>query len=217
MVFQGITLLTYFTYRRQFWKLFSWQHIVGGLIFILVVGAYYLAYHQYNDLTIVAETLLTESSKRTAAVHGIGKTILHLFTFPFEMIYHFLPWSLMVLYFFHRSTSELILENRFLTFCIVTFLANITIYWISVEVYPRYLLMLLPLFFIPIVHLHQFHQQQNTWQFRYLQILFLVAISFIALASFSPLFLPQTQNISLLVAKNLVIDCSFDYYSVVVF
>ena len=34
VVFQGTTLLVYFAYRRRFWKLFSWQHVLGGLLFV---------------------------------------------------------------------------------------------------------------------------------------------------------------------------------------
>ena len=194
IVFQGITLLTYFSYRRQFWKLFSWQHVLGALLFSMILGAYYLTYHQYNDLSIVAQTLFTESSKRTAVELGIGKTIKHIFTFPFELIYHFLPWSLLFIYLVHRSIRSWIQESPFILFCIITFIANIIIYWISVEVYPRYLLMLVPLAFIVFVHLHEKHKAENTWQFRSLQILFLVAISGIALLSFLPLFLAQTQQ-----------------------
>lgn len=203
VVFQGITLLAYFSYRKKFWQLFSWQHVVGGLCFMAVLGSYYLTYHQYNDLGIVAQTLFTESSKRTAVTHGMGKTIQHLFTFPFELIYHFLPWSLLVVYLFHRSTKELLQASAFIRFCIIAFLANIIIYWVSVEVYPRYLLMLMPLVFILFAHLHSYHSQQNTIHYTLLRWLFLVPIVAIVLMSFLPVILEQTQETPDLWVKTL--------------
>jgi hypothetical protein len=32
-----------------------------------------------------------------------GRRFEHLFTFPFEMVYHFLPWSLLVIHFFRKD------------------------------------------------------------------------------------------------------------------
>ncbi len=205
IVFQGFTLLAYFSYRRQFWKLFSWQHIIGGLLFVFVVGSYYLLYHQYNDLGVVSKTLFTESSKRTVVNYGLARTVLHIISFPFEMIYHFLPWSVLVIYFFHRKIRHLLLQDKFMVFCLLTFLANIIIYWTSPEVYPRYLLMLVPLLFIVFVYLHRFHAENKTWQFRFLQILFGVVITLIAVAGFLPLFLTRTQDTAYLEVKTFAV------------
>ncbi|MFK7934745.1 MAG: ArnT family glycosyltransferase [Saprospiraceae bacterium] len=183
IVFQAITILTWFIYKKEWKQLFKPANFAGLGLFFLIIGSYYLTYHQYNSLENVFTTLFTESSKRTVVNYGIGNTILHLFTFPFEMIYHFLPWSLLIIYFLKKGVLRWILQDDFITFCLVIFLANIIIYWTSPEVYPRYLLMLVPLLFIVFVYLHQFHQAERTWQYRVVQgslflLIGLVLISF---------------------------------------
>ncbi len=205
VVFQGITLVAYFAYRREWKRLFSLSHILGGLLFLAIVGGYYLVYNQYNALSNVFETLVTESSKRTVVNYGIGDTILHFFTFPFEMVYHFLPWSLMILYFLRRDLLSVIRQNRFVEFCLLTFLANIIIYWTSPEVYPRYLLMLAPLIFAAYLYLHRLHAEANSWQFRLLDRLFFVTILLVTALSYTPLFLPFTQWHDSLTLKTLAV------------
>lgn len=203
IVFQGMTLLVYFTYQRAFKKLFTLPHLVGGLVFVGIVGSYYAVYHQYNALENVFSTLFTESSKRTVTHYGLGRTILHLFTFPLEMTYHFLPWSLLSVYFFRKNVWQKIRQDSFITFNLLTFLANIIVYWTSPEVYPRYLLMLVPLLFSSFLYLHDWQEADKTLAYRLLMGLFLGLGILLVPASFIPLFLEQTANTPLLYAKVL--------------
>ena len=206
LVFQGTTLLIYFTWRREFKKLFTWGHFLGIVVFLTIAGSYYLVYHQYNSLEEVFATLFVESSKRTVVNYGILKTLLHLLTFPFEMTYHFLPWSLLVVYILHRSAFSWLRNNPFIFFCSLTFFGNIVVYWTSPEVYPRYLLMLAPLIFMVLLFLHRQHAQEKSWQFGVLQKLFggvMIAICLVALA---PLFLERTQNVPYLFLKTAFIS-----------
>jgi len=154
LVFQGATLLAFFLYKKDFKKLFSLAHITGGMLFLLIIGAYYFTYNQYNSLETVFNTLIFESSRRTASTHGIGSTILHLFSFPFEVIYHFLPWTVLVVLFFQKSIRKILVADSFIVFCLLIFFANILVYWMSVQVYPRYLFMHLPLLFTSILYLY---------------------------------------------------------------
>ena len=126
IVFQGTTLLFYFAYRRRFLKLFSIQHILSGLLCVGIIASYYLVYHQYNSLENVFTTLFTESSKRTAAHFGLWKTVQHLVAFPFEMIYHFLPWTIFVILFFKKkcfcfNIIFIVYENIRLEFMLCTY------------------------------------------------------------------------------------------------
>lgn len=204
VVFQGLTLLMYFIYCRQFKKLFSLAHILGGLVFVGIIGGYYAIYDQYNSLENVFATLFTESSKRTAVNFSIGDTIGHLIAFPFELIYHFLPWTLLVLAFLKKDALALIRKDRFITFCLLAFGANIWIYWISPEVYPRYFLMLMPLVFISSLYLFDFHKKENTLVYRLIDRLLLVICVLLSLASWAPLFVDEIQFIPHLVPKTLL-------------
>lgn len=204
IVFQGTTLIVFLIYKREFKRLFSIQHILSGLLCVTIIASYYLVYSQYNDLETVFQTLFSESSKRTVVEFGVGKAVMHFLTFPFEMLYHFLPWSLMIIYFLRKDILNLIKSNSFITFNLLMFLSNILIYWTSPQVYPRYLLMMIPLIFSSYLYLHQIHQKENTWQFKFLDKLFLVVCPLIAVLSFAPLFLERTASVPYLIPKTLV-------------
>lgn len=206
IAFQGITLVFYFAYRKKFWKLFSAAHIWSGLLCVALIVTYYLAYSQYYSLETLIETLFSESSKRTVVNYGWGNTILHIFSFPFEMVYHFLPWSIFILYFLRRDIFQLLFKDHFIGFNLVIFLANIILYWTSPEVYPRYLLMHAPLVFSIYIHLHEIHRKERSWQFQFLYWLFLVACIFICAASFAPLFMERVQWVPYLWWKVLPVS-----------
>ena len=150
LVFLGISLLVLFVWQKKFKLLFNWRHVAGMGVFVVIVGAYYVTYVLQNDVppSDMLEVLVGETTRRTAIRFGIWKTILHLFTFPFEMVYHFLPWSLLVILLIRKDTIRKIRSNPFITFLSLLFIFNILVYWSSPEVYPRYILMLVPLFFV---------------------------------------------------------------------
>jgi 4-amino-4-deoxy-L-arabinose transferase-like glycosyltransferase len=204
IVFLGLTLLAYFLYRKRFRLLFSLQHIVGFLIFLLLIGGYYLWYDQYNSLAEVFPTLISESSKRTVVRFGIWETLLHILSFPFEMLYHFLPWTVMAIYLIRKDVIRLIRQDSFITFNALVFLVNLLPYWSSPQVYPRYLLMLAPLIFSLYIYLHGFHEAEKSWQYRSIMALFKVVCAVIPLAALAPIFLPSTADLPFLYLRTLV-------------
>ena len=202
LVFQGGTLLAFFLYKKDFKKLFSLAHLTGGLLFLFIVGTYYFVYNQYNSLETVFNTLLFESSRRTASTHGMGSTILHLFTFPFEVIYHFLPWTVLVVLFFQKGIKKILAADSFIVFCLIIFFANILVYWISVQVYPRYLFMHLPLLFTSLLYLYFQENRQTKHHIIIDTILGILCFGLLA-ALFAPLFLEQEAEIPFLHLKIL--------------
>lgn len=153
IVFQGFTILALLIYTKNFKKIISWQHIVSGLICLLIISAYFFNYYRYNpNLQGYFSTIWDQSSQRTAVKTGIGKTLLHLVQFPFEHLFHLFPVSILVLFCLHKRFWRGLMANEFLKFITVTFLANIWVYWLSPETRPRYLLMLYPLVFIVWAH-----------------------------------------------------------------
>jgi len=154
LVFVGFTLLATHAYYGDWKRLLSWQHFLGIGTLAACLGAYLLIFSQYQPLETLFSTLIDESTQRTAIKHGLWSAFLQLFIFPLEMLYHFLPWSVMTLLFFHRNVRVMLKENRFLAFTSVVFIANIWIYWSSPEVYPRYLFMFVPLYFGLAIHIY---------------------------------------------------------------
>ena len=149
IVFQGFTLIAVLLYTKNFRKLFSWQHILSGIICLLIIGAYFLNYYQYNpNLEGYFSTIWDQSSRRTAVEFGFTASLIHVLSFPFEHAAHLFPASLLLLFCFHKAFINGIRQNRFLTFITLVFLANIWVYWLSPQTRPRYILMLYPLLFI---------------------------------------------------------------------
>ncbi|MCB0804542.1 MAG: glycosyltransferase family 39 protein [Bacteroidales bacterium] len=149
VVFLVISLLVLFIWQKKFRFLLHWRHFAGIGLFVIIIGAYYLTYFIANDVepADMVNVLIGETTRRTAIRFGIWKTILHLFTFPFEMLYHFLPWSLLVVFLFRKDLFKKIRSNLFITYISLILIFNILVYWSSPEVYPRYILMLVPLLF----------------------------------------------------------------------
>ncbi|MEM6801734.1 MAG: glycosyltransferase family 39 protein [Bacteroidota bacterium] len=155
IVFQGGTLLAFFVYNKDFKRLLSWQHIVGGLLFLSIVSLYFFVYSQYNSLETYFQTLWFESSRRTVIEKSFLESIAHLFTFPFATIYHLLPWTLFVVFCFKKGFFKELLANSFLKFCVWIFLANVLVYWASPDTRPRYLFMLYPLLFCVLAYAYE--------------------------------------------------------------
>lgn len=198
LVFLGIALLTYFIWVKKWRKLFSWAHLGGMAVFGVVVGSYYALYAQQNGLSTLLGIMFDESAKRTFVEHGLGKTVLHLFTFPFETLYHFLPWTLLAVYLFRRDVLAKIKANRFITWNALVLMTTILPYWASVEVYPRYLLMHMPLLFTVLLFLHQKNKEAGTAMVCWVEGAFQVICWGMLAASFVPLFVnefAQQQNL----------------------
>lgn len=149
IIFQGLTIITLLIYTKNFKRLLSLQHILSGLFCVLLIWAYFYNYSLYNsDLRGYFSTIWDQSSQRTAASAGLGKSIKHVFLFPFEYLGHLFPASLLALFCFHKGFITQVFKNDFLKFCSLTFIVNVLVYWLSPETRPRYLLMLFPLLFI---------------------------------------------------------------------
>ena len=147
LVFQGISLLVYFTSQKSFRKLFSIHHFTGALSFLVPVGLYLFLYNQENSLSYYITNLWTESAKRTPISNTLISTVKHFFAFPLNFIFYFLPWSVLVVVLFSGKVIALVKKEGYLVFLAIVFISNILVYWISPAIYPRYLFMFLPSFF----------------------------------------------------------------------
>jgi len=220
LVFQGITLLVIFVQNRNFRGLFSWKHLAGITAFLVLTGTYYLIYYFQNPefLDNALFRLLTESTDKSAIGNGIQKTLLHLVTFPFELIQHFLPWILLVIFLFHKKILLRVLRGNFIRFCFLVLLANIAVYWLSPTTYPRYLLMLMPLAFVIFIYTGKFHAFYKTLHYRVVLYGFIFFIIGLSLLSFVlPLFYSSripVSNLPLKVGIVLMLNGGLFYFIV---
>ncbi len=206
LVFQAITLLVIFSYNRRFWKLVSVEHALGILLLFSILGTYYYFYFTVNDSSpeTVANVLWGETTKRTVVRFGVLVTIAHILTFPVEMLYHFAPWTVLVIFLFRKDLLQQINRHPFIKFCAYTFFFNIIVYWTSPEVYPRYLHMLAPLVFIVYGWL-LFNAPPAAWQIRVLKPFLLVVAILVSIAPLVFPFVKVLQDIPHAWPKSLVL------------
>lgn len=195
-VFAGLTVIAVLYSEGQLKKLFSWQHASGILLFVTLVGSYYYFYQQYNSLDQVFSTLWSESSKRTVAETSVVKSGGHILSFPFQIIFHFLPFTLLVFFALNKKAIQVIRENSFLRACMLIFILNIGIYWLSPETRPRYLFMLLPMFFaIPVYMFSNAEAVNSRWVNIVNQGVFIITI-ILSLSTWLVLFIYPNEMIN---------------------
>jgi len=195
-VFQAISLVTALFFHGAFRKkIFSLDHFLGIGLGLIPVVVYYVLYAGQVSLGNVFSILWDQSLQRTAAHHGLLKTIIHVFSFPFEQIYHFLPWSLLIVTFLHSGFRQWVRNNPFVHFSFWMLAANLSVYWLSVQVYPRYLLMFLPLFnLISLFVLQQSLETNQKW-WRYLHYAFAMLTGIV---TFMILLMPLDSRVNAL-------------------
>jgi len=205
IVFQGLSVFAILGWTRS-WKRFVYpSHLVSGLACVAALAFYYWQYSQYVDVEAVFTRLFEESGKRTAAAHSLWESVEHVGAFPFEMSYHFLPWTLLLVYLLQKGSWRRLKTNDFAAFSLVAFLVNIPIYWFSPNVYPRYLLMLFPLLFGSLLWLHQQHQEELTRTYKGLRYVLLGLMTMCAVViPFAPL-VPDAAIVTLPWLKSLVL------------
>lgn len=177
VVFQGIALLVYFIDARQWRRLFSWQHVLGGVGLLAVLGTYFFIYSRHNSLDVALKTLWSQSSQRTVAAQPLADSVRYVLLFPFDFIKHFLPWTLLVLCLLRPGLRAAVAQQPFLRYNALLFLAMLPVYWLSPATIPRYLFMLVPLLLTVVVPLYYQLQPTQAWPTRWFDGLLLALLA----------------------------------------
>lgn len=188
--------------------LFNWRHFAGIFIFILIVGGYYIIYFSRNDIEpgYLLNTLLGQTTRRTVLRFGWLITLKHLFTFPFEMFYHFLPWSVLWILLFVKGTFKKILSHPFLKYQLLVLVFNIIVYWSSPEVHPRYLLMLVPLLFTMITYIYYEEKEKNTKLIRVIEYIFGILLVLSVILPYISIFNDKTSPIDHILLISILLS-----------
>jgi len=160
--FQVCTLLAVFIYRNKFNQLIRLPHLSGICLFIIVLSIYYYEYGSYGSVENALRALISQSTQRTPLSTSIYETITHCIQFPFQFIIDFLPFSLLLLFCFHKNIIQTVKENDFVFGSIIVVGANLWLYWISPETRPRYLFMFVPLFYTIIFHAYDTYKKPKS-------------------------------------------------------
>ncbi len=193
LVFQFFTIVAYAVYIKDWKFIFHKYNFLCTLIFIIPVGVYYYFYEQVNpgSFATVMDYTWFQSSQRTVAEHGIGETLLSMITFPLENMYHFAPWTLLLLALVGKGVIRNLWRNDFMRYAILVFAFNIWVYWTSPGVYPRYLFMFCPLLFAVLV---EAYFTTNIKIRKWIDGILLAVLTVVAVAPIAVWFAPLPLN-----------------------
>ena len=208
VAFQVLTLLGWFAYTRQLRRLIHPAHLAGILLFLVLTGGYYVAYLHRNAIPFgeMAGVLLEESTKRTGLNFGLGATLIHLVTFPFEVLFHFAPYLLLFVLLVKKGILARLRANPFVAFNLLTFCTTVLVYWSSPQVYGRYLIGLVPLLLTVLAFLYYEHSAPSDRPRWWVERIWLAATFIVAVGCWTTLFYPTTRILPGVVWKTAVVS-----------
>ena len=198
-VFLAVSLGVFFLYQGNFRKLFSLAHLTGILTFLLIVGGYFWWYNQYNPFMYYftsEDSLWSQSSERTMLENKLTTLLPHLFLFPLETLKNVAPASLLLLFTLRRGIPTAIRQQPFILFCLILFLSNIAVYWISPGTRSRYVYMLYPLLVAVLAYSYtSFTLNSPSLRFRWFHGVVTGLIVLAGMTSVALPFIPQLEEI----------------------
>jgi len=218
IVFQGLSLVAGLYFFGQLRLLFSWKHLAGILLGAGILGLWLGVYAQYRPLEVLIPNLMHESVKRTVVEHTFMDTIRQVLTFPFDSIYHFLPFSLLLIFWIDKGFWTKIRRNEFVYFNFLMLAVHLPIYWTSTQVMPRYLLMLIPLFNVIGMYLLEGNRPLRNWRFQFFYWAPGVLLALSPLLTAAMPFIPelnliaQIWPISILLTLSLALCATLYFY-----
>lgn len=196
VIFLVLSIITFFVYKRDFKRLFSFQHLLGISLFIAIVGTYFLLYNQYNDSYYYLTQLWSRSSKRTVLQENVISLFHHGYQFPLLLVRNILPAAVMILFLFQKKLIAKIRKNKFIEFSFFIFVVNVLVYWISPGTRDRYIYMLYPFPIIILVYFYFEYYKSSSGKlkqvFNILNGIFVLALP---MASITILFVDDLQFI----------------------
>ncbi len=198
LLFTGLSLLVFFIVNKDFKKLFSLAHFAGILLYLVIVGGYFLAYSRQGDAVSYLMNLSVESGKRFSGDTFIDY-IGHMFLYPLDTLMNLLPASILIIFIFRKSFLKDIRANSFLSFALLMLIVHFPVYWLPPGGRQRYIIMLYPFIIQVFVYFFLIYFEKEKKIFRVLSIIITAAIGIAALASLVPVFTVKATAMQLLV------------------
>lgn len=208
IAYQGLTLLLVFIMNKEFKKLFSWQHILGGLLFLSILTSYYYIYSLRNpgEISILLNTIFNESADKSGIAFGFFEVVKHIFSFSIEILYSFIPASFIIVFLFESKSRNFLRNNRFLVFLMLAFLVNVSIYLVSPISYMRYVIPHFALLSIPTAaaYFHLKKQGPSKW-IKAIDGFFIITAFLVLIGNFAYGFVPELDFIHYIWLKTGVL------------
>jgi len=180
LVFQGLTLIALCIYARSVRLIFKWQHLLGILVFFILIGIYFYAYSQNQSLKVLLINLLNESILKSAVGEESSGKLHQVFSYALVLLRVLAPWCFILLVLFMKRNYKA-LDNPFVKFSFLFILLNIGVYWITAAQKTRYIIMFIPFFTTIISYVYWQYEKNNTGRFnqylKYAGLLFVLLLA----------------------------------------
>ena len=138
----GAITVAYLAVMRDWRYLFSWQAMVGGLVFVAIIAAWQIPFYLATDWASIHATWAGLAGDR---IHLRG-VLAHFVTYPVETFACLLPWSPMLLALARRDVRTFLRDRRAVTtFLLTAILVAYPTVWLAAGARGRYFMPLYPL------------------------------------------------------------------------
>jgi 4-amino-4-deoxy-L-arabinose transferase-like glycosyltransferase len=190
VLFTGLSLLVFFIVNKEFRKLFSLSHFAGILLYLVIVGGYFLAYNRHGDAIKYLLNLSFESGKRLS-----GNTpwdyLRHMLLYPLDTLMNLLPAAVLLIFTFRRSFLKVIRENSFMKFALLMLIVHFPVYWLPPGGKQRYIIMLYPFIIQVFTYFFLIYFNSEKSRFRAFNIIVTLALALGTAACLVPLFVSK--------------------------
>jgi len=210
-----LTVFGYLLVKKRLRFFFSLSHVLGILCFLLVLVIYLSFILQWVPFDKYMKMWISQITERAETKHSLS-FLGHLVSYPFEAVFSFLPYTLLllplVIYRDLRRTAKEVLANEILVFSLIMIIINFPLYWLLPNARFRYFLPAGPFVAIATAVLFEFYLRRASEQYditsffhRFLKILALT--SFISVLAVIPLiwYLKLQFTLSLLLFVSILI------------
>ncbi|MBT32708.1 MAG: hypothetical protein CMO01_23850 [Thalassobius sp.] len=203
IAFVGLTILILLYYHKDLKRLFSKEHFLGIAIYLLIVGGYFYIHINQNPAGLEGyiSNMWKDSSERTVLEKSYTKLIVHLISFPFEVLKNVLPAGLLVLFCLRKDFMKKVKENKFVKYSFFFLIANLPLYYISPGARSRYTYMFFPFIVFILAYFYFQSEDKNPLFEKILKIIATVLSILLPLTFVVLIFLPQGEFISNLPIK----------------
>jgi 4-amino-4-deoxy-L-arabinose transferase-like glycosyltransferase len=150
--FQGLTLIGLMFYFRKFRWFFSIPHLISGVLAVILVAVYFIAYDATGGQSeYYLSKIFFEGTRRTVNYEKDFPFIRTILTFIPLLVYLLSPWLPLGFLGLSRSHLKNQWNNPWLRYAFVFLIFNLPLYWLSAGTRDRYLYIFLPFSMIWIV------------------------------------------------------------------